>query len=289
MRKNHVFDRTAKYQIFDLPTSRFARHFASAATGLHRAKDDPNRLRRPTIQPTWGWQTHGNGDFDTHRRQTSILQPLRADDESDTSSVSESESVAPEHDEEEDGGEDHDEDDDVDSDDQLEHEAEARESQIYFDEVLRRGAVASADRHERAESRRRYRASPVGSEHARLGASDSASSERAGPSQTTGEQGLAGETTNSTNPETSANSVGTFMTGEALAAHAFDIDLLAPIASFSMRNNDKKKVIKFKPPLSAKFVLIKLWNQRKNGNIDVQSIVAHGFAGTQFVPAFQMA
>lgn len=39
---------------------------------------------------------------------------------------------------------------------------------------------------------------------------------------------------------------------------------------------------------SGKYILLKLWSPAKDQNIDIQSIVAHGFAGPRFFPAVQM-
>ena len=36
---------------------------------------------------------------------------------------------------------------------------------------------------------------------------------------------------------------------------------------------------------SGRFILIKLWNSPSDGNIDIQSIIAHGYAGPRFFPS----
>lgn len=38
---------------------------------------------------------------------------------------------------------------------------------------------------------------------------------------------------------------------------------------------------------AGKFILIKLWAPSQNSNIDIQSIVAHGFAGPRFFPCLE--
>lgn len=61
--------------------------------------------------------------------------------------------------------------------------------------------------------------------------------------------------------------------------------LLKPHARFFIERSKSMVSIKFDPPPSGRFVLIKLWSPRSGGNIDIQSIVAHGFAGPRFFPA----
>ena len=39
---------------------------------------------------------------------------------------------------------------------------------------------------------------------------------------------------------------------------------------------------------SGRFILLKLWSPSKDQNIDIQSIVIHGFAGPRFFPATQL-
>jgi hypothetical protein len=36
---------------------------------------------------------------------------------------------------------------------------------------------------------------------------------------------------------------------------------------------------------SGRFILIKLWSPRADGNIDIESIIAHGYAGPRFFPS----
>jgi hypothetical protein len=38
---------------------------------------------------------------------------------------------------------------------------------------------------------------------------------------------------------------------------------------------------------AGKFILIKLWAPSQNSNIDIQSIVAHGFAGPRYFPSLE--
>ncbi|KAF2142787.1 uncharacterized protein K452DRAFT_357872 [Aplosporella prunicola CBS 121167] len=67
-----------------------------------------------------------------------------------------------------------------------------------------------------------------------------------------------------------------------------DGDVLAPHARFFMQKSKSKITIRFDPPVSGKFILLKLWSPSKNGNIDVQHVAAHGFAGPRYFPACEM-
>jgi hypothetical protein len=68
-------------------------------------------------------------------------------------------------------------------------------------------------------------------------------------------------------------------------------DLLDPLASFHIERNKNKIVMKFDPPVSARYILFKMWNPGTGdkSNIDIQAIVAKGKAGTRLFPAVKMA
>lgn len=67
--------------------------------------------------------------------------------------------------------------------------------------------------------------------------------------------------------------------GEYMAAHA----------RFFIEKNKSKCTIKFDPPISGRFILLKMWSPRRetNKNIDIQSVVARGYAGPRLFPAQQ--
>ncbi|OJD31612.1 regulator of chromosome condensation-like protein [Diplodia corticola] len=67
-----------------------------------------------------------------------------------------------------------------------------------------------------------------------------------------------------------------------------DGDVLAPHARFFMQKNKSKITIRFDPPVSGKFILLKLWSPSKHGNIDIQNIAVHGFSGPRYFPAVEM-
>lgn len=57
-------------------------------------------------------------------------------------------------------------------------------------------------------------------------------------------------------------------------------------AKFHIRRDKYKVAIKFDPPVSGRFVLLKLWSNRSN--VDVQSVIAKGFGGSRFFPAVEL-
>ncbi|TKA71361.1 hypothetical protein B0A49_04370 [Cryomyces minteri] len=68
---------------------------------------------------------------------------------------------------------------------------------------------------------------------------------------------------------------------------ASDQAILAPQARFFIRKSRSKVVVKFDPPTSGKYILLKLWSPQPEGNIDVQSIIAYGFAGPRYFPCVE--
>jgi hypothetical protein len=62
--------------------------------------------------------------------------------------------------------------------------------------------------------------------------------------------------------------------------------LMAPHAKFHIEKGRTKCTIRFDPPVSGRFVLLKMWSPKKEqNNIDIQAIVAKGFAGPRYFPA----
>ncbi|KAI9924405.1 hypothetical protein AWENTII_003851 [Aspergillus wentii] len=62
-------------------------------------------------------------------------------------------------------------------------------------------------------------------------------------------------------------------------------EVLRPHARFFIERAKSMVSIKFDPPPSGRFILIKLWSPHSGGNIDIQSIIAHGYAGPRYFPA----
>ncbi|OGM40008.1 hypothetical protein ABOM_011192 [Aspergillus bombycis] len=68
-------------------------------------------------------------------------------------------------------------------------------------------------------------------------------------------------------------------------AQNLDLELLKPHARFFIERTKSMVSITFDPPPSGRYILIKLWSPHNGGNIDIQSIIAHGYAGPRFFPA----
>ncbi|KAI9817293.1 MAG: hypothetical protein M1832_004715 [Thelocarpon impressellum] len=65
-------------------------------------------------------------------------------------------------------------------------------------------------------------------------------------------------------------------------------DALPPHARFFIKKDKSRCSIVFDPPVSGRFLLLKLWSPALDENIDIQSVVAWGFAGTRFFPAREL-
>ncbi|KAL5362740.1 hypothetical protein BJX96DRAFT_107060 [Aspergillus floccosus] len=61
--------------------------------------------------------------------------------------------------------------------------------------------------------------------------------------------------------------------------------VLKPHARFFIERSKSMVTLNFDPPPSGRYILVKLWSPHSGGNIDIQSIIAHGFAGPRFFPA----
>lgn len=72
------------------------------------------------------------------------------------------------------------------------------------------------------------------------------------------------------------------------AVRAVGGELLSPSAQFYIEpHKNSRCIIRFDPPLSGRFILLKMWNPRCNvhANIDIQAVLAKGFAGPRFFPS----
>ncbi|PBP26581.1 regulator of chromosome condensation (RCC1)-like protein [Diplocarpon rosae] len=74
------------------------------------------------------------------------------------------------------------------------------------------------------------------------------------------------------------------------AVRAVGGELMAPHARFFIERDKSKCTVKFDPPVSGRFILLKMWSPHhsSSSNIDIQSVVAKGFAGPRFFPAITM-
>lgn len=66
--------------------------------------------------------------------------------------------------------------------------------------------------------------------------------------------------------------------------------LMAPHARFFIEQNKSKCTIKFEPAVSGRFILLKMWSPHPDptSNIDIQAVVANGFAGPRYFPAMEL-
>ncbi|KAL3428091.1 hypothetical protein PVAG01_01600 [Phlyctema vagabunda] len=71
------------------------------------------------------------------------------------------------------------------------------------------------------------------------------------------------------------------------AVRAVGGELMAPHARFFIERDKSKCTVRFDPPVSGRFILLKMWSPHSSlsGNIDIKSVVAKGFAGPRYFPA----
>ena len=73
------------------------------------------------------------------------------------------------------------------------------------------------------------------------------------------------------------------------AARSVGGALLRPLAKFTMDRDKNKCTMRFDPPASARFLLLKMWNPTHDpaGNIDIKAIMVKGFAGPRYFPSIK--
>lgn len=73
------------------------------------------------------------------------------------------------------------------------------------------------------------------------------------------------------------------------AVRAVGGELMAPMVHFRFEKHKSNCTIKFDPPISGRFILLKVWNPHHNpdANIDIQGVVVKGFAGPRFSAAVE--
>lgn len=74
------------------------------------------------------------------------------------------------------------------------------------------------------------------------------------------------------------------------AVRAVGGELMTPLAHFYIEKDKNKCTIRFDPPISGRFVLLKMWSPQHepSANIDIQGVVAKGFAGPRYFPAVEL-
>lgn len=78
------------------------------------------------------------------------------------------------------------------------------------------------------------------------------------------------------------------------AVRAVGGELMTPLAHFFIEKDKNKCTVRFDPPVSGRFLLLKMWSPHQDvhdrpPNIDIQAVVAKGFAGPRFSPAVELA
>ncbi|KAI0194965.1 hypothetical protein F4808DRAFT_440972 [Astrocystis sublimbata] len=74
------------------------------------------------------------------------------------------------------------------------------------------------------------------------------------------------------------------------AARADGSELMTPNARFYIEPHKSRCTIRFDPPISGRFILLKMWNPRRgaHANIDIEAVIAKGFAGPRFFPSAEL-
>ncbi|KAK4650460.1 hypothetical protein QC762_707620 [Podospora pseudocomata] len=78
------------------------------------------------------------------------------------------------------------------------------------------------------------------------------------------------------------------------AVRAVGGELMAPLAHFFIEKDKNKCTIRFDPPVSGRFILLKMWSppqdlSDRSSNIDIEAVVAQGFAGPRYFPSVELA
>ncbi|KAK0674194.1 hypothetical protein QBC41DRAFT_309529 [Cercophora samala] len=78
------------------------------------------------------------------------------------------------------------------------------------------------------------------------------------------------------------------------AVRAVGGELMAPLAHFFIEKDKNKCTIRFDPPVSGRFILLKMWSppqdlSDRSSNIDIEAVIAQGFAGPRYFPSMELA
>lgn len=85
----------------------------------------------------------------------------------------------------------------------------------------------------------------------------------------------------SASPEPSTNTTSPYASSKGVEEDCKDKNVTC--ARFFIRRNTHKVAITFDPPVSGRFILLKVWANRSN--VDIQSVIAKGYGGCRFFPA----
>ncbi|KAK1691238.1 hypothetical protein BDP55DRAFT_690206 [Colletotrichum godetiae] len=74
------------------------------------------------------------------------------------------------------------------------------------------------------------------------------------------------------------------------AVRAVGGELMAPHAKFFIEKDKSKCTIRFDPPVAGRFILLKMWSSSRaaGSNIDIQAVLAKGFAGPRYFPSVEL-
>ncbi|KAI1647550.1 uncharacterized protein F4817DRAFT_337003 [Daldinia loculata] len=74
------------------------------------------------------------------------------------------------------------------------------------------------------------------------------------------------------------------------AVRAVGGEMMVPYARFFIERNKSKCTIKFDPPVSGRYILLKMWSPHRDPseNIDIQAVIAKGFAGPRYFPSVEL-
>ncbi|KAK3357112.1 hypothetical protein B0T25DRAFT_147369 [Lasiosphaeria hispida] len=74
------------------------------------------------------------------------------------------------------------------------------------------------------------------------------------------------------------------------AVRAVGGELMTPLARFHIEKDKNKCTISFDPPVSGRFILLKMWSPHHDPskNIDIQAVIAKGFAGPRYFPSVDL-
>lgn len=105
-------------------------------------------------------------------------------------------------------------------------------------------------------------------------------------SQGTGDPGAGASSSSMTLEE--AQEANQLATQEAV--RAVGGELMAPLARFFIEKSKNRCTITFNPPVSGRFILLKMWSPHHDPkkNIDIQAVIAKGFAGPQLLPSVDL-
>ncbi|KAK5051854.1 hypothetical protein LTR84_002657 [Exophiala bonariae] len=76
--------------------------------------------------------------------------------------------------------------------------------------------------------------------------------------------------------------------GEGAGSSSSGNNGVKPHARFFISRSKSSTAINFDPPISGRYIFVKLWAQAPKANIDMQAILAHGYGGPRFFPCSEL-